>query len=170
MSYIEKKILWLKAFSQDKKAKPLLNHKYSQLNISDDMRPCGANFNLKKLQFLTHPRLQDNYTGHGKTHCWNIFFWSFLTKTKWTSLLPSHFQSKFLLGALRFALWNFDQKISHYFTLQPYSMLFQPDCTQLYINMFYKCPEGNFETVLKEKKLKKMFKKNWKKIWKKIWK
>ena len=48
-----KKILWLKAFSQDKKAKPLLNHKYSQLNISDDMRPCGANFKLKKLQFLT---------------------------------------------------------------------------------------------------------------------
>ena len=38
-------------------------------------------------------------------------------------------------------------------------MLFQPDCTQLYINMFYKCPEGNFETVLKEKILKKNVKK-----------
>ena len=29
-----------------------------------------------------HPHLQQNYTGHETTPCWNIFFWSFLSKTK----------------------------------------------------------------------------------------
>ena len=29
-----------------------------------------------------HPHLQQNYTGHETTPCWNIEFWSFLSKTK----------------------------------------------------------------------------------------
>ena len=28
-----------------------------------------------------HPPLQQNYTGHETTPCWNLFFWSFLSKT-----------------------------------------------------------------------------------------
>ena len=30
--------------------------------------------------YTRHPHLQDNYTGHGKTHCRNIFFCRFLPR------------------------------------------------------------------------------------------
>ena len=36
---------------------------------------------LEELQY-THPHLQHIYTGHEKTRLWNIFVWSFFSKTK----------------------------------------------------------------------------------------
>ena len=34
-------------------------------------------------QFIEiHPHLQHIYTGHEKTRLWNVFFWSFLSKSK----------------------------------------------------------------------------------------
>ena len=104
-------------------------------------------FRCASILQLTHPRLEDNYTGHGKTHCWNINFWSFLTKTKRTWPFPSHFQSKFLLGALRLALWNFDPKISIILRYSHIACLHQPDCTQLCINMLCQRPEVPFDTI-----------------------
>ena len=58
-----------------------------------------------------HPHLEPNYTGDERTHGWNIFCWPFLTKTKREWPFSGHFQSKFLLGALHFALYFFDTKI-----------------------------------------------------------
>ena len=58
-----------------------------------------------------HPHLETNYTGNERTHGWNIFCWPFLTETKREWRFSGHFQSKFLLGALHFALYFFDTKI-----------------------------------------------------------
>ena len=54
-----------------------------------------------------HPHLQQNYTGHETTPCWNIEFWSFLSKTKRVWLFASHVHGEFFLCALQLALWNF---------------------------------------------------------------
>ena len=64
-----------------------------------------------KLEPEVHPHLEPNYTGDERTHGWNIFCWPFLTKTKREWPFSGHFQSKFLLGALHFALCFFDPKI-----------------------------------------------------------
>ena len=58
-----------------------------------------------------HPRLQETYTGHWKTHGQNNFFWPFLTKTKQEWPLTGHFQGKFLLGALHFGCQTLEPKM-----------------------------------------------------------
>ena len=60
--------------------------------------------------YTPHPHLETNYTGNERTHGWNIFCWPFLTETKREWPFSGHFQSKFLLGALHFALCFFDPK------------------------------------------------------------
>ena len=58
-----------------------------------------------------HPRLQETYTGHEKTHGQNNFFWPFLTKTKQEWPLTGHFQGKFLLGTLHFECQTLEPKM-----------------------------------------------------------
>ena len=58
-----------------------------------------------------HPRLQETYTGHEKTHGQNNFFWPFLTKTKQEWPLTGHFQGKFLLGTLHFGCQTLEPKM-----------------------------------------------------------
>ena len=60
---------------------------------------------------IGHPRLQETYTGHEKTHGQNNFFWPFLTKTKQEWPLTGHFQGKFLLGALHFGCQTLEPKM-----------------------------------------------------------
>ena len=38
-------------------------------------------FHILKIFWVFNPPLQQNYTGHETTPCWNLFFWSFLSKT-----------------------------------------------------------------------------------------
>ena len=66
---------------------------------------CSAHYQPK------HPRLQETYTGHEKTHGQNNFFWPFLTKTKQEWPLTGHFQGKFLLGTLHFGCQTLEPKM-----------------------------------------------------------
>ena len=72
---------------------------------------CDSMLHRKWKNQPTHPHLETNYTGNERTHGWNIFCCPFLTKTKREWPFSGHFQSKFLLGALHFALYLFDTKI-----------------------------------------------------------
>ena len=54
-----------------------------------------------------HPHLQQNYTEHETTPCWNIEFWSFLSKTKRVWPFAGHVHCEFFLCALHLGLWNF---------------------------------------------------------------
>ena len=56
-----------------------------------------------------HPLPEATYTGVRRTPLGNMFFPSFLAKTKREQLLPGHIHGKFWPQSLQFALWNFDQ-------------------------------------------------------------
>ena len=52
--------------------------------------------------------IQQNYTGQETTPCWNILFWSFLSKTKRVWPFAGHIYGEFFLCALQLGLWNFE--------------------------------------------------------------
>ena len=62
--------------------------------------------------FTSHPLLQATYTGVRITVLGNIFFPSFLAKTKRKQPLPGHIHCKFWPCSLRFWLWFLVQKSS----------------------------------------------------------
>ena len=65
------------------------------------------------VELLPHPRLQESYTGLGKTPSRFQVFWSFLTKTKQKPPIPSHFPGLLLLGALYLPYPYFGPKLHH---------------------------------------------------------
>ena len=79
------------------------NHKSVQCS-------CKISWSLSSIIFFSaiHPRLQGDYTGHGKTPSRFLFFWPFLTKTKQEWPLPGHIHCKFLLGSLHLGAPYFD--------------------------------------------------------------
>ena len=69
---------------------------------------CQRHNRLRVLSQSSHPRLQGDYTGHGKTPSRFLFFWPFLTKTKQEWPLPGHVHGYFLLGSLHLGAPYFD--------------------------------------------------------------
>ena len=82
------------------------NKDFSQMNFHPKIVLIYALLSLQR----RHPHLQQNYTGHETTPCWNIFCWSFLGKTKRVWPFPGHVHGEFFLCALQLALCNFDPK------------------------------------------------------------
>ena len=56
------------------------------------------------LQIILHPLPEATYTGVRRTPLGNMFFPSFLAKTKREQLLPDHIHGKFWPHSLQFAL------------------------------------------------------------------